>query len=258
VGRGKKRPEGVCHICRRVGPLSWEHVPPESAFNNFPIVRATQDQILTPGRWDGARGQIVQRGGGGYTLCEQCNNNTGSWYGAEYAVWAKQGLERLLRIPAYEENPFFIPFWGHPLRFLKQVITMFFSVNGEKFADIHPALVKFVLDRRATGLPPEYRVNLVLVRGGFARNSGLSGMMNTLTGSSELAAEIAHYPFALRLILDEVHGERRGAIEHFAQFGPDEIREVWLYTVAGHVATKFPGDYRSRERVDQEASQSGA
>ena len=50
--------------------------------------------------------------------------------------------------------------------------------------------------------------------------------------------------------------ERRGAIEHFAQSGPDEEREVWLYTMAGHITTKFPGDYRSRERVDREAAAS--
>lgn len=33
-------------------------------------------------------------------------------------------------------------------------------------------------------------------------------------------------------------------------------RGVALHTIAGHIVTKFPGDYRSRERVDRDAVQS--
>lgn len=256
MARGKKRPEGKCRICGVVGPLSWEHVPPESAYNNHRIVRATQEQILKPGPWDGTHGQVQQRGSGGYTLCERCNNNTGAWYGAEYVNWAKQGLERLLRIPSSELNPFFIPFYGRPLRFLKQVITMFFSVNDEQFADHHPELVQFVLNRRATGLSPKYKVSMVLVRGGFARSAGVYGVRNLGTGQLEVATEIAHYPFAVRLTIGSCSPEPRGAIEHLAQYSFDDQREIWLYATAGHVATKYPGDYRSRDRVDREAAES--
>jgi hypothetical protein len=255
VGRGKERPNGKCRICGIVGSLSWEHVPPEAAYNDARVVRAAQEQMLKPGLWDGVRGEVRQRGSGGFTLCERCNSTTGSWYGAEYVAWAKQGLERLQRIPDREEAPFFVPFRGRPLRFLKQVVTMFFSVNNDAFADHHPELVKFVRDRSTTGLPRKYKVDLVLVRGAFARSSGFSAMSNLERGTTEIASEVAHYPFALRLILGDVRSERRGAIEHFSQLGGDERREVWLYTVVGHVATKYPGDYRSRERAEREGAE---
>jgi hypothetical protein len=191
--------------------------------------------------WDGARGRVQQRGGGGYTLCERCNNNTGAWYGGEYVAWAKQGLERLARIPDRDEHLSFVPFRGRPLRFLKQVIAMFFSVNNEEFADVHPELVKFVLERSTRGLPPKYKVDLVLVRGGLARGAGVYGTTNLQSGRTEIASEVAHCPFALRLVMDDGLAERRGAIEHFAQFGPDEERDVWIYTMVGHIVTKFPG-----------------
>ncbi len=254
MGRGRKRPDGRCHLCGITGPLSWEHVPPESAYNNHPIVRARQDQVVKPELWDGRRGVTEQRGAGAYTLCERCNNNTGAWYGAEYADWARQGLERLLRIPPDLDEAFFVPFFGHPLRFLKQVITMFFSVNTPDFADLHPALVNFVLNRDATGLPPDYKVELVLVRGGLARGFGVHGMVDTTTGRTTVASEVAHYPFAVRLVHGEVAGPRRGVVEPLSRYGYDEQREVWLYTVAGWVTTKYPGDYRSRERVEREAA----
>jgi hypothetical protein len=132
---------------------------------------------------------------------------------------------------------------------------MFFSANSERFASIHPELVRFVLDWRATGLSPKYEIDLVLSRGRFARTAGVYGAVNAETGRVEVASEVAHSPFALRLIFGDSEGLRRGPIEHFAQYGPDEVRERWLHTVAGHLETKFPGDYRNRERVDWEAAQ---
>jgi hypothetical protein len=253
VVSAKKKPAGKCHLCGVTGPLTWEHVPPEAAYNHHPVVRAAQNQMLKPELWDGQRGRKEQRGSGAYTLCARCNNNTGAWYGSEYADWARQGLERLQRIPRTTEDAFFVPFVGHPLRFLKQVITMFFSVNSAEFADLHPTLVKFVLDRDATGLPPEYKVDLVLVRGGLARGFGVHGIVNTETGGAEIASEVAHYPFGLRLIHGEVRAARKGAIEQLAHLGYDERTETWLYTTAGDITTKFPGDYRSRERVERDA-----
>lgn len=248
------RPEGKCRICGRFALLSWEHVPPESAYNEHRVVRASQAQMQTPGPWDGRRGQIEQRGSGAFTLCEPCNNNTGAWYAKEYAAWAKQGLERLARIPPNEENAFFIPFRGKPLRFLKQALTMLFSVNDEDFATAHPELVKLVLDPKARGLSPGYKLELVLVRGRFARSAGVFGTTDFATGQTEVATEIAHYPFALRMIIGDVRAPRRGAFEHFADFGLDDQRDVWLCTIAGEIATKYPGDYRNRERVEREAA----
>ena len=52
--------------------------------------------------------------------------------------------------------------------------------------------------------------------------------------------------------------QRHGVIEHLAQYGYDERAEVWVHTIAGHVATKYPGDYCSLERVDREGGGSVA
>lgn len=253
-----RKVEGKCRLCGTVGPLSWEHVPPESAFNNRPIVRASTETLLTPELWDGKRGKTIQRGSGEYTLCERCNNNTGAWYGAEYASWARQGLGCLSRVHPDQDAPFFATFRGFPLRFLKQVVTMFFSVNAEGFADQHPELATFVLDRHATDLPTKYLFDLVLVRGTLSRSSGLYASMDVTTGRAEVASEVAHPPLALRLILAPARDARRGALEQFARFGYDDRRDVVLYTVAGHIITKFPGDYRSHATVLREAAETMA
>ena len=92
------RPEGPCHLCGVHTRLSFEHVPPEAAFNRYPIVRATREQILSPDEFSGEGGIVEPRGSGAYTLCERCNSFTGGCYGAEYASWARQGFERIHRM----------------------------------------------------------------------------------------------------------------------------------------------------------------
>jgi hypothetical protein len=76
---------GQCCICgEKEVELSFEHVPPQKAYNDHRIWE-TNIQELVRGKWDGqsipAQGKWVQGGAGRYTLCERCNNVTGSWYG---------------------------------------------------------------------------------------------------------------------------------------------------------------------------------
>jgi hypothetical protein len=92
----RRKVEGKCHICGTVGKLSFEHVPPKGAFNNKQVVRVGFDEAITLGPYDRLKGSIEQRGAGAYTLCERCNNNTGSWYAAWFADWCVQGAKILI------------------------------------------------------------------------------------------------------------------------------------------------------------------
>src|SRR5690348_901160 len=92
---------GQCCICgEKEVKLSFEHVPPRKAYNDHRIFE-TNIQEMVRGKWDGqaipAQGKWVQGGAGRYTLCEWCNNVTGSWYGTPYITWAKQAFERIER-----------------------------------------------------------------------------------------------------------------------------------------------------------------
>jgi len=73
-----KMKNGICHICLEVKKLSYEHFPPKTCFNNEKVIIGDK---------------ISQKGVGDYTLCEQCNNNTGAWYVPEY--------EKLIKAIAY-------------------------------------------------------------------------------------------------------------------------------------------------------------
>lgn len=57
---------GICHICGIHGPLSFEHVPPRSAFNDRPVAAMPFEQALHLGPDDKLpKGEVQQRGMGG-------------------------------------------------------------------------------------------------------------------------------------------------------------------------------------------------
>jgi len=93
----KKNKFGHCCICGNYSKLSFEHVPPRSAFNDHPVFVADIKELI--GKWDGEikniKGKIHQLGSGDYTLCEKCNSDTGAWYGNAFADWAYQAFRVL-------------------------------------------------------------------------------------------------------------------------------------------------------------------
>lgn len=89
-----KSVDGVCKLCGKHKKLTFEHLPPEAAFNATSVREYSGDVIIdlmtgADGRmpWDfeGLKWKQNQRGAGGYLLCDECNNNTGSWYMNESA-----------------------------------------------------------------------------------------------------------------------------------------------------------------------------
>ena len=139
---------GSCHICGQHTKLSFEHVPPRAAFNDCPAVGKQFSELINknPNDYFEEKGEVSQRGPvGGYTLCEECNNNTGAWYGTEFAKWAHQGMDILEY--TYSSPSLYYRFHIFPLRVLKQIICMFFSITDDLFACNHPDLVRFVLNK---------------------------------------------------------------------------------------------------------------
>jgi hypothetical protein len=215
--------------------------------------RARPEQLLAPTLWDGRGGFKQPRGHGGETLCRACNSHTGARYGDDYKQWAEQGALALSGIDPARTEPLFVPFRGRPLRFLKQVVSMFASVNGDDFHQRHRELARFVLEPEEQGLPSGYGVEMRLVRGDLSRSIGFAADINLETRRSVVFSEVAHPPFAFQLVVDARDPYRVCSIDSFANYGADERAEVGVWTCAGHVVSKFPGDYRSRAAIEDDA-----
>ena len=243
----------ICHICGQHKRLSFEHVPPKSAFNDNPILRTNFEKVLASENLDELHGKVQQRGSGAYTLCEKCNNDTGAWYVNAYARWAEQAMR--LIIAARGRPSLEYPFNLYPLRVLKQVVCMFFSVNNPLFQQAHPDLVRFVLNRDSQQFPTNVRIYAFYTLSNRMRASGASAMMRGFgSGNSTMHvfSEIAFAPFGFVMALGDTPAPdaRFVDIGSFSQFGYRDWRMgISMKLPLMPIYTVFPGDYRTRTQT---------
>ena len=247
-----KPPCGICCICGTFGKLSFEHIPPYSAFNDRPLVLATLERLLEAerkfGDLDRVTGRKSQRGMGGYTLCGKCNSDTGAWYGNSYRDWVVQGvslLDHSISAPSliYTYRIF-------PLLVLKQIVCMFLSSNGDKFHKYHQDLVKFVLDPREQFINPSMRIYAYYVAGGRAGKTGIVVKGDLASGKNEVLSELSFPPFGYVMTLDGCQPDDRLVdITFFSQFQSSDWSEIHLNFPVLPIYTWFPADYRSRSEV---------
>ena len=249
---------GRCALCGEEGRITFEHVPPEAAFNDERVMLADIHQLLGSNRLlgdDGVQGRYQQRGAGAYTLCERCNNNTGAWYAREYVRFVHVVFPLALSVPTGESISFSFPF--KPLPLLKQIATMFCSACGPSFADAQPAIRRFILNREERGLPPKLSFHLGLFDVHSSKASRQSGITGRLTGQHmEVFSEISFPP--LNAVMSCEGGPPDGRLYDITWFSRYDLREQTqvlfkLYNLP--VNSYFPGDYRTRAEIVRQAKE---
>lgn len=252
----RKKILGHCSICGVHTKLSFEHVPPRSAFNDHPVFVADIQALI--GKWDGdfdnnnIKGKVHQLGAGSYTLCEKCNSDTGAWYGNAFADWAFQAF-RVLHF-THGKPSLYYQFRIFPLRVIKQIICMFFSANGDSFRLAHQDLVRFVLNRDARCINPEIQIYTYYNASRVSRQSGVAEILNVEKGHHHTFSEIAFFPLGYVMTFkSDVPDKRLVDISFFANYAYNDWKEFSLQLPILPVYTYFPGDYRSREEVKKSA-----
>lgn len=74
-----KRPQGKCALCRKECELTFEHIPPRTAYNSRPIKSVSGDKIMNdnermPCEISGLHYTNQQQGMEKFSLCKKCNN----------------------------------------------------------------------------------------------------------------------------------------------------------------------------------------
>lgn len=241
----KKKIVGKCKLCESETGLTFEHIPPQSAFNNKSITEVPFNKLEGLESFDdaiGMKGKISQRGLGGYYLCNQCNNNTGSWYGASYAKWAEFTKSHLGR--SIEPKCIRI----HPLRVIKQIVSNFVCIRNDALDDKYKALSEFVLDRDKVGLPKGFCIYIAGMDSAIIRNSDYVALI-TKSGFFRFS-EIVFPPFVYMLTINsECPDKRLTDISHFASYSYDDEVSFKVLLNILPVNTPYPGDYRSKNEI---------
>src|ERR671939_205972 len=238
----RPNPVGTCRICGNNGELSFEHVPPRAAFNDRPVRSTSFDEGIRLGPDDYATGRIQQRGMGGFTLCRRCNSDTGRWYAAHFVDWCRQGMH-ILKCSRGKPSLIYVQY-VYPLRILKQIVVMFFSINQPSFQTRNAELVRFVLNKEAKYLSPTYRFFVYFNTTGKMRSSNIMALLNVETGVSSIMSEISCPPYGYVMTLDSAPpDERLVEITHFSRHGYYELADINLKLPVLPTHTLVPGDY---------------
>lgn len=287
---------GQCALCGREGELTYEHIPPKSAFNSNPTKLYTGDKLIQNGDrlpWDvqGLTYLSQQQGSGLYSLCKDCNSKTGTWYGSAYREIAHIIAHSL---QANKDSTFH----GigikdvYPQRFIKQVLSMFCSVNDHEalkaFANpvqvnhtqtlsplfqmlidaqqglfeasqLMDELRAFVLQKDAVGLDKDkFRVCMYATRSPLRKLTGMTSAMDIHETSYVVLSEITAEPLGFLLYFNPPKDfEHTGCdITAMADLGYDDKTSIEIPLQIFEMNTYFPNDYRSKKEIERDVQKS--
>lgn len=243
---------GECCLCGAQGKLSFEHVPPKAAFNDSRVVHTTLNKISDQGRGGVVApitGVQIQKGAGAYTLCETCNNNTGSWYGSAYAEFARHVADALDVSP--NSTTVKISCETAPIRLLKQVVCCFFSVNGSQLRHerLQP-LDDFVLSKENCVLPDKWRIYAYATRSKKSRFCGLHIQGIVGTEQNFFFSEFVFSPLGFVLTWDSP-SPRPDLIDitGFSGYSYNHVQNLTLELPVKVIDSAYPCDFRTNEEA---------
>ncbi len=130
---------------------------------------------------------------------------------------------------------------------------MFFSLNSDLMRFRHPELVRFILNRETKYLNPELKIYAFYNIGEFGRSSGISAIVDFNNPSSpQIQSEVAFYPLGYIMYFGKHKPDRRlFDISFFANYSYNDWKSFHFKIPLLPVQTEFPGDFRSKEEVQE-------
>lgn len=248
---------GICALCRKECELTFEHIPPRAAFNSLPAKTVSGDKIITDDDrmpWDtsGLQYSNQQKGMGIFSLCQSCNNLTGTWYGNSYVEIAHV-VHRIISQPIPDKANCISINETYPLRFIKQIISMFCSINDFDDHRMDP-LREFVLNKDLSTLDPKrYKLCMYFTKGNLMKYAPLSVMLKVTDNGPEAIAlsEITTYPLGFILYFDPTDTwEYDGFdITSFSNCKFDDLAEMRLPLCLNEVNDIFPSFFRTKKEI---------
>jgi len=249
MGRHKMK-TGTCHLCGTYGNLSFEHVPPQTAFNkNTKYTTAKFDDYakLQNPLNERPKGKTKQGGIGENSFCEKCNNFLGQTYVPAYKRWVLAGREIIMDTELYFHK--YIVHKIEPQKIVKQIISMFLAINKEWFFKGYYELSEFVND--STELLEKYNIFFYLTQAENIRYSPFMICGNFSSGNTFKCSEIAFPPYGYVLTIDSPKEiSILTNITSFKSYEGEVDLKFNTFQLPTHLA--FPLDYRTKEEIENE------
>ena len=142
-----KMPQGNCRLCGSFSELTFEHVPPRSAFNKHTRYQNISfvNLLKQPDLFDlKVKGKIEQGGIGYYSLCNTCNNFLANNYVDAFTAYSNSFIELAHKkdVRSYE----MVMQHFEAGRVLKAIVSMFLSMNDWDFSQANRKLAEYVMN----------------------------------------------------------------------------------------------------------------
>lgn len=231
-----KKKFGKCHLCGKYEELTFEHVPPKSANNKDRAKLLTGKEIFDTKKLrtgESLRYINQQQGAGNYTLCKECNNNTGDWYAKEYIKFANEiGYILTNQIDLNTSKGIILD--SNKLyfqRIIKQVLCMFLSTIQPEYAMEFKDIREYILNKNSTEFnSKKYRISMYLLKNYEISHSGILGLLLKENGETTIrkVAIMNLYPigFILEIEPPEKNIDDTTDITKFTTLKYDELQNV--------------------------------
>ncbi|HEY9259399.1 hypothetical protein [Chitinophaga sp.] len=196
------------------------------------------------------KGKIEQGGIGYYSLCGRCNSFLGRNYVTDYQKYSNTFIEFAKK---NEFNLFeFTMHNFNALKVLKQIVSMFFSINDDTFSENNREVAEFVLDSESNKLSERIRVFNYLNTEGQFRNLPVMALGNLSSKGVVIATELAFPPLGHVLTIDfdgqlPFHQE----ITSFKDYKFDETISFDFRVCRLPTYLPFLLDYRDKETIKE-------
>lgn len=246
-------PEGICRLCNKFGKLTYEHVPPKVTFNkktrfqSVPLLDYVKERNPIETKF---KGKIEQGGVGYYSLCQTCNSFLGTKYVTDFQKYSNSFIEfaKKEHLNAFELTMHDF----NALNVLKQIASMFFSINDDVFSKNNRDLAEFILDPQSNNLPHRFRVFNYLKTEGQLRTLPITAIGNLNSKGIVIGTEFAFPPLGHVLTIDfggqlPYHQE----ITSFKDFKHNEAITFDIKIFRLPTYLPFLLDYRDKETINK-------
>jgi hypothetical protein len=142
----------------------------------------------------------------------------------------------------------------YPLRILKAILQCFVSANGKAFVENNIWIRRFLLDSKNRDWDPLAHLYIYATPVHVGRQTGLSGMVNVVSGEYKIMSEFTFWPLGSILTYMPFDHLPLTPIHQWAKVFTYQDRGLKCVSLPVNViATAFPIDFRSAEQVRKDA-----
>ncbi len=234
--------DNTCAICGKVGKLTFEHVPPKAAFNNKPVFIQNAETLFESKSGLFEKKKKSPKGFGRHSLCESCNNNTGSWYAKDFGSFAQQGIETL-KLSKTPQQPVHGIYNIKPLNVIKQIATMFMSTDTSGHLRSQ-GFAEFILNKESQAFPERFTLYLYSNISNIKRLMGVQAVYVPELAAVQKWSEITFPPFGYLLAEEsEPAHDAMVDITPFSQFKFDQETSISITTTLLKIDNPMIGFY---------------